>query len=468
MTVSLRTRIVALGVGTAMLVIALAAVPLALLLRSSASSGAQQQATLAAQSAANFVANPEVSASSWKAYLDRLNNHVDYPVSVILPTGQSLGATVPASTIAALGPEASPDPGEQASAESRVSDADIVQVPGGYLVLIFVRAGDESAHTVRVISQVSDSSVSSTLHRRLLTAAGIGAILLTVAWVTSEIIGRRLTRPLVATSRTALRIGEGDLQARAPVEGPPEVAQVAIELNALAERIDELLSSEREAAADMSHRLRTPLTAVRLLVDALPASPDRDELVEHVGQLERTLTQVIGAARRGSAQGIYPHCDAVAVLRERASFWEPLAEDQGRTVEVLVPSSPTWVRATADDLTAALDVLIENVFAHTEDGTGLRLTVATEPSHVFIDVLDRGPGIDSGALPRGRSDGGSTGLGLDIARAIAESAGGGLELKAPQQGYGGVRLRLAAVGPDGHAVHGSSSTPPTQEIHSVL
>jgi signal transduction histidine kinase len=82
------------------------------------------------------------------------------------------------------------------------------------------------------------------------------------------------------------------------------------------------------------------------------------------------------------------------------------------------------VRASAEDLGAALDALVENVVAHTPDGTPARITLTREAHGVRIVVADKGPGIPLGAGERGRSDRGSTGLGLDIARRCAEAAGG--------------------------------------------
>jgi signal transduction histidine kinase len=86
------------------------------------------------------------------------------------------------------------------------------------------------------------------------------------------------------------------------------------------------------------------------------------------------------------------------------------------------------VRSSAEDLTAALDALVENVVAHTPDGTPARITLTREQNGVRIVVADKGPGIPLGAGERGRSDRGSTGLGLDIARRCAEAAGGELTI----------------------------------------
>jgi signal transduction histidine kinase len=105
------------------------------------------------------------------------------------------------------------------------------------------------------------------------------------------------------------------------------------------------------------------------------------------------------------------------------------------------------VRASADDLSAALDALVENVVAHTPDGTPARIILTRQPvggsTGVLIVVADEGPGIPLGAGERGRSDRGSTGLGLDIARRCAEAAGGRLTIHPNLPRGSSVHLTLA-------------------------
>ncbi|WP_206685855.1 winged helix-turn-helix domain-containing protein [Kribbella qitaiheensis] len=175
--------------------------------------------------------------------------------------------------------------------------------------------------------------------------------------------------------------------------------------NGLADRIDEVIAVEREAVADLSHRLRTPLTALRLQVEALPDRDRAEELNVQVNSLERTFTAVISAARRPQREGRVPHCDAVAVTRQRAAFWEPLFEDQGRELTLDLPTPPADVRSSAEDLAAALDALVENVVAHTPDGTPARIILTGQQvagnAGVLIVVADEGPGIPLGSGERG-------------------------------------------------------------------
>ena len=423
----MRKRIIGLAVGTALLVIVLAAVPIVVLLHNHAYAEADQRATAAAQSAADYLSSAPRHDPLLAPYVQRLNGRDDPPVTVLFPDGGSIGPALPDDVVAKIGAVKGPplvgDHDQDTLHE--VSPAYTTGVPGGRAVQVFTRTPEGVARAVAVID---DSKVRATIWTQYGVAAAIALGLLLLAWVAAELTGRRMVRPLQRTALTAIALRDGDMSARAPVEGPDEVAAVAVELNALAARIDELLTQEREAAADLSHRLRTPLTSVRLSVEGLPDSPQREELEAGLDRLERTLTQVIRAARRGVREGVHPRCDAAATTRARVAFWRPLVEDQERRMSIDVPDQPLWVRTTADDLATAIDSLLENVFAHTEEGTGL--SVALRPTSYGADLLvvDEGPGIPPGALARGQSDRGSSGLGLDIARGVAEATGGGLEL----------------------------------------
>ena len=191
--------------------------------------------------------------------------------------------------------------------------------------------------------------------------------------VAGELLTRRIIRPLVRTAETAQQLSVGDTTARAPTDGPREVADVGKALNRLADRIDELIAEERETVADLSHRLRTPLTALRLDAEALRDPAEAERVGGHVSALERTLTAVIHAARRPQREGRMPSCDATAVVRRAGRVL--VGADRGpgpARRRRRCPSAPLPVRAAAEDLAAAVDALLENVVAHTPEGDGVR------------------------------------------------------------------------------------------------
>lgn len=344
-------------------------------------------------------------------------------VAVLLPHGDWLGrhrpglATVPASPA-------------------------VLQEDGGDRVLQPVRRADGDA-VIEVF--VPTSLLRAGVTRTWVVLAGLGAVLLLLALLVADRLARSMTRPVTDLASTARRLSAGDLEARTTPAGPAEVRNVGEAVNALADRIEDLLAAEREAAADLAHRLRTPLTALRLDVEALPTE-ERERLSGDVDALDRSIDQVIVEARRSVREGMTARCDADAVVGERVRFWSVLAEDEGRPLTVDVPDQPVPVRLAASDLAAAVDALLGNVFAHTPEGTALGVTVrAREGGGAVVVVADAGPGMTEpgAAVERGHSGGGSTGLGLDIARRTADASGGRLSIESDA---GGTTITLA-LGP---------------------
>lgn len=427
---SLRRRIILLAMGVATLVLVVFMVPLALLLQQSARESAVERATDVAHGVADYVSTA-TDAGVLEAYVARVNQRSDdVQVAVMLPDGTRVGAN---EDRVRLGTTITPGDGGDGDLDhdhgdgdfAATSSAEVHSVDGGRLVTVTVRT--DGGPSVVGAYYPADAIRKSVWGRILiLIAAGLGSLVL--AAVAAELVSRRLIRSLTDTAVTADRLSEGELEARAPENGPAEVRRVAVALNRLAGRIDELLVAERETVADLSHRLRTPLTAVRLDVEALPDTPARAELAQHLGLLERTLTAVIRAARRPEREGVAPATEPTQVIRDRVEFWAPLMEDQGREVTVDLRPPLGLVRCSTEDLAAALDALLENVVAHTPEQTPVGVVAFADSSGVQVEVRDQGPGIPPGATGRGRSDRGSSGLGLDIARACAEISGGGLSI----------------------------------------
>jgi signal transduction histidine kinase len=281
--------------------------------------------------------------------------------------------------------------------------------------------------------------------RAWLLLGGVGLLLLLLSVLVADQLARSLVRPLTALAQASDRLAAGDLSARAAVAGPPEVRRAGAGLNRLAVRIGELLAHERETVADLSHRLRTPLTALRIDAESLRDGAEMERLLADVGSVERTVSEIIREARRpgGGAPVI---CDASWVIAERAAFWWPLAEDQDRRMSVEVAPGPVRVLVAADDLATCVDILLGNVFAHTPEGAGFAVRLSRRAAGgAWLVVADDGPGFwEADPTRRGQSSGGSTGLGLDIARRIAEASGGALIIGRSASGGGSVTLGLGS------------------------
>ena len=349
--------------------------------------------------------------------------------SVFLPDGSAVGAAAVRS------------PSTELAARGRALTA---RAAGGVEVLLPV-AGPTGVAVVRTF--VPDAELTRGVQQSWLLLAGVGVLLILVTVLAGGRIAAGLSRSVLDLSKVAERLGSGDLTARVDPSGPPEVASVGRVLNGLGARVAGLLAAERELVADLSHRLRTPITALRLDVETLSDSQERDRMTDHVDDLVGAVDAIVWAARHPVHDLPTSSCDAAAVVRERARFWGVLAADQGRDLRVDVPADAVVVGVSADELGAALDALVDNVFSHTPAGTAFGLTVqVARAGTVQVVVDDDGPGFaGAGLAERGRSGAGSTGIGLDVARRAAERGGGRLVVGSGPSGGARIVLEMPAT-----------------------
>jgi signal transduction histidine kinase len=319
-------------------------------------------------------------------------------------------------------------------------------MPAGVEILIAVEGLPGGTAVIRTFVPETRLHRGVTRAWLLLGCVGFGLLALSVA-VAGQ-LARSLVRPLAAVAGVSDRLATGDLSARATLAGPPEVRRVGAGLNQLAARIGELLAHERETVADLSHRLRTPLTALRIDAESLRDAAERAQLLDDVGTVERTVNKIIHEARRPAGAGDDVGCEAGVVISERAAFWQPLAEDTERRMTVDVAAGRMPVRVSREDLATCADILLENVFAHTPDGAACAIRLSRrESGGAWLVVADEGPGFpQADPTERGRSSVGSTGLGLNIARRIAERSGGTLSIGRSASGGGVVTVGLGPPG----------------------
>ena len=329
------------------------------------------------------------------------------------------------------------------------STGTITRVPGGAVLIRQPVFRDNGRAVVSTLVPVSRLQAGVLRARVVLGMLGLVLVLLSLA--VADRLARSITLPITELAHAAERLGRGEIETRVHPDGPDEVREVGAALNRLAARIEELLAREREVVADLSHRLRTPITALRLDADGLRDEEERGRLGADVDDLTRHVDALIREARAPVRGGVEARCDARAVVEDRVAFWRALAEDQGRAVGLALPATPVEVRASAADLEAALDALLGNVIAHTPEATGfsVSLTAVADGGGVVV-VADEGPGFADGVavLGRGESLTGSTGLGLDIARRTAVASGGDFRLaRAASTGGAIITMRLGPPAP---------------------
>ncbi|PSL00795.1 signal transduction histidine kinase [Murinocardiopsis flavida] len=416
-----------LVLATSSLVLVAFLVPLAVLVGDVAHDRAISSASLEARTLSVVATGDEAALRS---AVQRINTGEQFPVTVFRPDGAELGAAAERSPAVQL-----------ARSTSRTLSAELPD--GGIEVLTSVGAS-EGTTVIRVY--VSQEQLTAGVYRAWIILALLGLALLALSMLVAERLGRSLVGSIGELAVTSRRLAGGDLTAQARPNGPAEIEAVAATLNTLAARITELLVAERERVADLSHRVRTPLTALKLDAESVRDPQDRERLETSIAALERAVTQTINEAREPAGEG--GACDATRVVRERVEFWSVLAEDQERPFSALLPDGPLLVRISEAELAPAVDALLGNVFAHTPEGTAfsVRLT-ADAGGGAVLQVRDEGPGLPRSAAQRGRSGAGSSGLGLDIARRAAESSGGSWATDSP----GGARITLRLGPPDGAA-----------------
>lgn len=294
-----------------------------------------------------------------------------------------------------------------------------------------------------VIATVPEDEVRAGIASGWVAISLLGLLLVTTCVLMARELGRRVSTPVTNLGAVAHRLYEGDLSARAVPTGPEETVEVAKALNRLADRIERLLTAERERVADLGHRLRTPVTALRLAADQLSDRDAAARMDRLIDELHHNVDGVVRDARRGIREDLPAGTDLTELVMERATFWRPLAEDLGREVTLTVPSDDrTWVAMSRKEVQECIDTLMDNCFTHTPDGTAISLTVLATPDGAAFEVGDAGAGLTSDYQGRGHSAGGSTGLGLDIVRRLAEAAGGSLTLGSSHLGGLSVRVSL--------------------------
>jgi signal transduction histidine kinase len=419
-----RRRVLLLVAATTTLVLVAFLVPLALLVKNVAADRAVQRATVVAQELTSFVATTD--RQSLAASVREVDESSPYDVSVFVD-GQVLGARASRSPLVTL-------------AERGFSQAG--EVPGGREIVFAVARDDGPTAVIRTF--VSDAELAAGVPRAWLLLGGLGVALLFVSLLVADRLARTFVRSTVDLAAVSHRLGGGDLDARADTAAPGELGVVATALNGLAGRIDGLLREERETVADLSHRVRTPLTSLKMEADALRDPGAAERIGAGVDAVNRVVTDVIHQARRrGDPPAV---ADAAEVVAGRVAFWAVLAEDTERDLTVDVAPGPLPVALARADLEACVDALLGNVFAHTAHGTAFRVALAARPGGAVLTVADAGPGLPGGhALLRGVSGSGSSGLGLDIVRRAAERTGGAVRFERADEG--GLRVVVDLLGP---------------------
>jgi two-component system, OmpR family, sensor kinase len=324
----------------------------------------------------------------------------------------------------------------------------------GYALLVSavpVRSSAGILGSVRISYPTAE--VGEAIHRAWLFLAAIGLVAILIGLTLAVFLARWAIRPLKSAGSVARRIADGDLEARVPESGPPEVQELARDLNVMTDRLADRIRADREFAGNAAHQLRTPLAALRLSLEEARDGPDPRAEVGHaldetdrLGVVIDSLLELASRRERGVDMVDLAHL-ARSVVAEAVNGAGPQVRVTGVGSIVADPSRVRQVVAN----------LVDNARRHAR--TVVRVTVSPNGSHIVLRVEDDGPGVPEeertrlfDRFYRGYSPLGSgSGLGLAVAKDLAETDGGTIIVDSSDLGGARFEVRYAATGSRGRA-----------------
>jgi signal transduction histidine kinase len=310
---------------------------------------------------------------------------------------------------------------------------------------------------VRITQSVD--AVDRAVRRAWLGLALIGLLVLGVGLLAGAVVAGQITRPLRRLDQAAQRVAEGDLTARVQLEGSAEQRSLGRTFNLMTERLERLVRAQRLFVADASHQLRTPLTGLRLRMEAVEgsrleaeAAGDVQGALAELDRLSQMITELLELSRAGERDAAGEALSLREVAKRAAQRWESAATARGQRV-VALDGADAAVWMAGADADRILDVLVENALLYSPAGA----TIEIEGRGDALEVRDRGPGLEDGEAQAvferfhrgsaGRQGVPGSGLGLPIARELARRWGADVTL-LPRPGGGTIaQLLIAASAP---------------------
>ena len=264
----------------------------------------------------------------------------------------------------------------------------------------------------------------------------IYAVLVGAMWL----MLRRITRPLAALTTRLERFAETrDSAGQLDPQGPDDVARLIVAHNAMEARIVALLDEKDVMLGAIGHDLKTPLAALRVRIETVTDEGERQRMATTIEDITRTLDDILSLARVGRPTDPRETTEMSALVASVVEEYEDMGEpvELGDTLRIALPLRATWIRR-------ALRNLIGNALRY---GKVARVSLTREDGMAVIRIADEGPGIAEDQIahmlepftrgdPSRNSETGGAGLGLTLARAIAEQHGGTLTLTNRCAGHG--------------------------------
>jgi signal transduction histidine kinase len=289
------------------------------------------------------------------------------------------------------------------------------------------------------------SAVDASVNQRIRVISFVAGITLLVSVLVALLLAFGITRRLLDLKKVTDDFTKGDYKVRAEINGgAPEIKSLATSFNAMADRLDKLISQQRAFAGDASHQLRTPLTALQLRLeratemistDPVGAAKRIEAAIVEADRLQRLVEGLLVLSSSENVENIARHkCDASQIARERFENWEALASEQGIAIVLNVPESAV-IFATPGALEQVIDNYIDNALEIVPTNSKITIEIVADSHFTKISVIDEGPGLPEADIAkafnrfwRAQSDTHGSGLGLAIVERLATASGGRAEL----------------------------------------
>ena len=309
-------------------------------------------------------------------------------------------------------------------------------------VAVPVLNGSRTLGVVRITFPAS--AVDDAVTARIRGISTVAGITLLFAALVALIIATGVTRRLTKLRQVTEEFSNGDFSVRAELSGgAPEIQSLARSFNKMADQLEKLIAQQRAFAADASHQLRTPLTALTLrlervsellALDPVAAADRLDAAMIETDRLQRLVEGLLVLSRSEAKAIDTTKQDASAFARERAENWDALAAEQGVAIALTIPKV-TYVQAISGAVEQVIDNYIDNALEVAPEGSTITISISVDPDFTKISVLDEGPGLPPADLARAfnrfwraRSDAHGSGIGLAIVDRLVEASGGRAEL----------------------------------------
>ena len=288
--------------------------------------------------------------------------------------------------------------------------------------------------------------LSASVRRSLI----LGSVLaVALAFLLTIVLSRRISSPIGALAEAAKRLGQGDLSRRVQIRGKGEVGMLAQAFNSMAADLEHAEQLRRNLVADVAHELRTPLSNIKGYLEAIrdrvikPNAATIRSLNEEVALLSRLVDELqeLSLAEAGELKLVCQAEDIAKLLKQTVTFWQPKTVAKEISLSLDLPDNLPLVNVDRHRVNEVLHNLLENAVTHTPKGGSITVAAVTQGNWVEVSVADTGEGIPAKDLPhiferfyrvdrsRARATGGS-GLGLTIAKRLAEAHGGKITVQS--------------------------------------